>query len=839
MKKAFVLLLVLLALSTIAMHEAIAVTETYLSDAPAPTETSGGIVLEPCEPILFIGETIQLKASGAESILWSTSDPAVATVDEKGVVTAVAAGEVTITACSAQDSNIRADATFMVGVHTEAVKLEETELVLVAGTSDKADYDLIPQILPEDALVKEVTYASSNAAILTVDENGHLHAVAPGNVTVTVTSADKGCKAPAKLKVTVKQAVTGIELNKTEAELYLKEKLNLTAKVLPQNATNKKCVWSSSNEAVATVSPNGAVTATGEGKAVIRCAAEDNGEVFAECVVNVTIPVQRIVLDPANATLLLGGPQALTTAQLKSTLTPENASFQNVTWTSSDEKIATVDANGQVRGISIGKATITATTTDPRAVGKVKAVCTITVGNAVTGIELSKTEVELYLTEKLSLTAKVFPQNAVNKKCVWSSSNEKVATVTQNGAVTPMSKGVAVIRCTAEDGSKVYSECKITVTVGAQKITLDNTSATLLVGGAKELSTKQLRATVTPNDTSFKSVTWSSSDPKVATVDNTGLVRGISAGKATITAATTDARAAGRVKATCTITVGSAVTKIILEGGESRIQKEKSARFTAKVNPDKPFNGKLTWASSNENILKVDANGNVRAINVGTATITVSATDGSKVSVSKQITVYQPVTQIKPSTTKKTAVTEGKTATLSVTVLPTDATDKKIKWSSSDPSIATVDDKGTVTGKKAGTCEITAAAADGSGKSVKMTVIVEPKIPLDATTFTRSGYFGMYYEFAVTFKNLTKTRTIKYISFDLKYSYQGNTYTRNFYTDSDTLGPGSTKRIGWWNVGYELSKYSNFRIYLRTIKYSDGTWEYFSGDDSLLGWFIG
>ena len=156
MKKAFVLLLALLALCTIAMHETMAVTETYLSDAPAPTQTSGGIVLEPCEPILFIGETIQLKASGAESIL---------------------AGEVTITACSAQDSNIRADATFMVGVHTEAVKLEETELVLVAGTSDKADYDLIPQILPEDALVKEVTYASSNAAILTVDENGHLHAV--------------------------------------------------------------------------------------------------------------------------------------------------------------------------------------------------------------------------------------------------------------------------------------------------------------------------------------------------------------------------------------------------------------------------------------------------------------------------------------------------------------------------------------------------------------------------------------------------------------------------------------------------------------------------------------
>ena len=824
MKKAFVLLLALLALCTIAMHETMAVTETYLSDAPAPTQTSGGIVLEPCEPILFIGETIQLKASGAESILWSTSDPAVATVDEKGVVTAVAAGEVTITACSSQDSNIRADATFTVGVHVEAVKLEETELVLVAGTSDKADYDLIPQILPEDALVKEVTYASSNAAILTVDEKGHLHAIAPGSVTVTVTSADKGCKTSAKLKVTVKQAVTGIELNKTEAELYLKEKLNLTAKVLPQNATNKKCVWSSSNEAVATVSPNGAVTATGEGKAVIRCAAEDNGEVFAECVVNVTIPVQRIVLDPANATLLLGGPQALTTAQLKYTLTPENASFQNVTWTSSDEKIATVDANGQVRGISIGKATIIATTTDPRAAGKVKAVCTITVGNAVTGIELSKTEVELYLTEKLSLTAKVFPQNAVNKKCVWSSSNEKVATVTQNGAVTPMSKGVAVIRCTAEDGSKVYSECKITVTVGAQKITLDNTSATLLVGGAKELSTKQLRATVTPNDTSFKSVTWSSSDPKVATVDNTGLVRGISAGKATITAATTDARAAGRVKATCTITVGSAVTGISLEGGDNRIQKGKSVRFIAKIKPEKPLNGKLVWSSSNENILKVDANGNVRAINVGTATITVKATDGSKVSVSKQITVYQPVTQLSPVEKGTIIMFAGQSKTLHVNAGPADATDKRVTWESSKSSGLRVDSSGGISGLSAGTYTITATAVDGSKKSCKFTIIVEPKVPISLESLG----FGIYNAnlLGITVKNKCARTTIK--NFDFKivlYTYDGSMLnTSGIYNlgKDATISPNATKTIKRSMSGVSWAQ--RITITIVGVTLSDGTY---------------
>ena len=224
---------------------------------------------------------------------------------------------------------------------------------------------------------------------------------------------------------------------------------------------------------------------------------------------------------------------------------------------------------------------------------------------------------------------------------------------------------------------------------------------------------------------------------------------------------------------------------------------------------------------------------------MGTATITVSATDGSKISVSKQITVYQPVTQIKPSTTQKIAVTEGKTVNLSVTVLPTDATDKKINWSSSTPSVASVDASGKVTGKKAGTCEITAAAADGSGKSVKMTVIVEPKIPLDATTFTRSGYFGMYYEFAVTFKNLTKTRRIKYVEFDLKYTYNGETRTfYSFYQDNFVLGPGATKKVGWWSqLGYKLSYCSNFRVYLRAVKYTDGTTERFDSD-TLIGWFF-
>ena len=246
----------------------------------------------------------------------------------------------------------------------------------------------------------------------------------------------------------------------------------------------------------------------------------------------------------------------------------------------------------------------------------------------------------------------------------------------------------------------------------------------------------------------------------------------------------------------------------------------------------------IEWTSSNEKIARV-SNGTVTAVGVGKCTITGTMADGSGVSATHEITVIQAVTQLQFNNKGKIAITEGKTVGLSVTVLPIDATNKKVTWSSDATYIATVDSTGKVTGKHAGTCTITASATDGSKKTVKTQVTVEPEIPLDAITFTRSGYFGAYYEFAVTFKNLTKTRTITYISFDLKYIYNGKTYTyTGFYTNRDKLGPGSTKKIGWWDqIGYRLSYCSNFRIYLRSVIYSDGTMDSFASEEALIGWF--
>jgi len=146
-----------------------------------------------------------------------------------------------------------------------------------------------------------------------------------------------------------------------------------------------------------------------------------------------------------------------TTAQLMATLSPEG-SFGSVTWTSSNESVATVDANGVVTAVAGGTCTITAT-----AGGSLKkATCSVTVKQLVTSIVLSQTTAVLELDGFVRLTATVLPENATNKNVVWSSSNEDVAPV-RNGRVDAYGYGTAIITCEAADGSGVKATCRVNV----------------------------------------------------------------------------------------------------------------------------------------------------------------------------------------------------------------------------------------------------------------------------------------------------------------------------------------------------------------------------------------
>ena len=242
--------------------------------------------------------------------------------------------------------------------------------------------------------------------------------------------------------------VTGVTLSQTEAMLAVGETLTLTATVIPDYAADK-VTWSSSDEAVATVA-DGVVTAKGEGSATITVSSID-GTVTATCTVTVYIPVTGVSLSQTEASLFVGGTLALT-----ATVAPSNATYKGVTWSSSNESVATVK-DGVVTGKAAGMATITATTDD----GGKKATCTVTVYIHATGVSLSQTTATIGVGETLTLTATVAPDNAANKNVTWSSSNESVATV-KDGVVTGKAAGMATITATTDDGGK-KATCTVTV----------------------------------------------------------------------------------------------------------------------------------------------------------------------------------------------------------------------------------------------------------------------------------------------------------------------------------------------------------------------------------------
>ena len=522
-----------------------------------PVVAVTGVTLDKSTAALKVGESTDLTATVSpanatnKNVAWSSDKEAVATVNN-GKVTAVSEGTATITVTT-EDGNKTASCVVTVTkpvVAVTGVTLDKSTAALKVGEST----DLAATVSPANATNKNVTWSSDKEAVATVN-NGKVTAVSEGTATITVTTEDGNKTTSCVVTVTKPVvAVTGVTLDKSTAALKVGESTDLTATVSPANATNKNVTWSSDKEAVATVN-NGKVTAVSEGTATITVTTED-GNKTASCVVTVTKPVVAVTgvtLDKSTAALKVGESTDLT-----ATVSPANATNKNVTWSSDKEAVATVN-NGKVTAVSEGTATITVTTED----GNKTTSCVVTVTKpvvAVTGVTLDKSTAALKVGESTDLTATVSPANATNKNVTWSSDKEAVATV-NNGKVTAVSEGTAIIRVTTEDGSKTAT-CAVTVTkaeepvvvVNVDSVALDKTTVTLNAGEKITLT-----ATVKPDNASNKNVTWSSSDVSVATVKD-GVISALKKGQTTITVTTVD----GDKTATCSVTVTDAavVTEI-------------------------------------------------------------------------------------------------------------------------------------------------------------------------------------------------------------------------------------------------------------------------------------
>ena len=496
-------------------------------------------------------------------------------------------------------------------------------------------------------------------------------------------------------------SVSSVSLNTATIEMVEGETFSLVATVLPKDAEYDGVIWASSNASVATVS-SGTVTAVKEGTATITVSA---GGKSSTCTVKVSakvVPVTSITLDKTSLSMQVGETETIT-----ATVNPANATDKTVTWGSSDVSVATV-ADGRVTAKKSGSAIITAKS------GSCIAECTVTISVDVESVTLDKTTLSLAVGETAQLTATVKPDDATDKNVNWISSDESIATVA-NGKVTAVMSGKATI--TAKCGGKT-AECAVTVTVPTGSVTLDKTTLSLAVGEAA-----QLTATVKPDDATDKNVAWASSDESVAKVAN-GKVTAVKAGKATITAK------CGGKAAECAVTVTVPTGSVTLDKTILSLAVGETAQLTATVTPDDATDKNVSWASSDESIAKVE-NGKVMAIKSGKATITAKCGDKTAECV---VTVSVPVSSI---TLNKTmlSLAVGESAQLTATVKPDDATDKNVSWTSSDESVAKVDN-GKVTAVKAGKSTIIAKCGGLTAECVVIVRVPVSSITLDKTTLS-------------------------------------------------------------------------------------------------------
>lgn len=498
--------------------------------------------------------------------------------------------------------------------------------------------------------------------------------------------------------------VSSITLNSTSLTLSIGDTQTLTATIAPDNADDKSVTWSSSDATVASVDQTGKVTALKEGTATITVTAQDGSGKTGTCAVTVNaIPVTGVTLNQTSLSFTVMNQ----TQQLHATVLPDNATYKTVTWTSNNESVAIVSSTGVVTAKGDGTVTITATA------GGKSATCTVSVTLTVpvTGVTLNKTTLTLTPNATETLTATVAPSNATNQNVTWSSDNTSVATVS-NGTVTAVAVGTANITVTTADGNK-QARCAVTVNpIRVTSVTLNKTSYAFTSLNA----TLQLSATVKPDDATYKTVSWTSDDTSVATVDQSGKVTSKGSGTTTIRA-TADGKSA-----TCAITVSIPVTGVSLNMTTLTLSPNETYLLQANVTPTSATNKGVTWSSNNTTVATVLSSGLVTAKAEGTAKITVTTIDGNK-TAECTVTVFVPVTSITLNYTSLT-LELGKSKTLVATVLPENATDKTVTWTVANSSVVTINDNGVVQAVGCGT--VTVVARAGNESAMCQVTVINP-----------------------------------------------------------------------------------------------------------------
>ena len=580
------------------------------------------------------------------------------------------------------------------------IALDKTELELTVGQTET----LTATVTPEDAS-EDVVWAVDDAGknIISVDQNGKIIALGVGTATVTATAGNVS----ATCKVTVKPVTAStVTIRVPDKEVFVGDKVSLTATVTPDNTTDKTIVWTCSTPEIATIdAQSGELTALAPGEAKVTATC---GVISGSATIKVKpVLATSVNLNAENLTLLIGQ-----TGKLTATVAPENTTDKTIVWKSDNESIATVGMDGTVTAVSVGVANVTATC------GAVYATCKVTVKSVgAATVTISVPDKEVFVGDKVALTATVTPDNTTDKTIVWTCSTPKIATIdAQTGELTALAPGEAKVTATC---GEISGSATITVKpVLATSVTLSAEDMTLFIG-----QTGKLTATVAPENVTDKTIVWKSENEAVATVSADGTVTAVSVGVANVTAT------CGAVSATCKVTVKPVTAATVtISVPDKEVFVGARISLTATVTPDNTTDKTIVWACSTPEIATIDAQtGELTALAPGEAKVT--ATCGEIVG-NATITVKPVLATSVTLNAEDMTLFIGQTGKLTATVAPENTTDKTIVWKSDNEAIAAVSADGTVTAVSVGVANITASCG---AVSATCKVTVNPVTASDIT----------------------------------------------------------------------------------------------------------
>ncbi len=515
---------------------------------------------------------------------------------------------------------------------------------------------------------------------------------------------------------------SGMNFNTDKVSMRVEENVKLSVLLAPYTVVDNSLLkWNSSNPSVASVDGNGVITALNPGTATIT-ASNTNGQ-SAQCVVSVNnteIAINSVVLNKTNTTIRINSAETL-----RATINPiTTTQDRTITWHSDNPEVALVSSTGLVSALQPGKATITATTSNG-----LSKTCEVNVISEIVSVTLNKTALVLEEGVSQSLRATINPSNTTDSKVVtWRTSNARVATVDQNGEISAVSEGYATITAVSANGKR--AECKITVVRPVELNPITSVSLNkdklALVAGREETLIPVINPTNTTDD---KTLTWTSSNKEVATVDENGKVKALTSGTTTITVTTTNNKSA-----TCVVSVNVPIEGVSLNKDKLTLEATMSETLIATINPDNTSDDKtLRWHSSNPEVATVDENGKVKALTSGTTIISVTTSNDKSATCEVIVTIpIEGVTLNKDKLTLEATMFE----TLIATINPNNTSDAKtLRWHSSNPEVASVTQDGKVVAITKGTTTITVTTSND--KSATCEVIVT--IPIKNVTLNKTN----------------------------------------------------------------------------------------------------